>query len=163
MTRWKVCEEYPAYEISSDGEIRRVCDGLIMKQKMSHAGYYLIGLTRDKKQTYGSVHRLVAKAFLGPPPTPEHEVAHNDGTRTNNSDVNLRWATRIENFADKRIHGTALIGENNPASKLTESDVIQIRNLYESGARSRRELAERFGVTKAAIRFVVTRRTWSHI
>lgn len=160
---WRSCEEYPSYEISSSGQVRRVSDGLIMQQKMGKDGYCLIGLTKDKKQTWGSVHRLVAKAFLGPPPTPKHEAAHNDGTRTNNEESNLRWATRADNFADKRIHGTAMIGEINPASKLTEAAVMQIRALYKPGVVTQRELGVLFGVSKVAIRYVINRKTWSHV
>ena len=40
------------------------------------------------------VHRLVALAFLGPPPSKEHTVDHIDQDRYNNAVSNLRWASR---------------------------------------------------------------------
>lgn len=43
------------------------------------------------------VHRIVATAFLGPPPTPQHIVDHVDTNRRNNRPENLRWVTRLEN------------------------------------------------------------------
>lgn len=43
------------------------------------------------------VHRIVATAFLGDAPTPEHVVDHIDTNRQNNRPSNLRWLTRFEN------------------------------------------------------------------
>ena len=43
------------------------------------------------------VHRIVATAFHGNPPTPEHVVDHIDTNRRNNRPDNLRWLTRLEN------------------------------------------------------------------
>ena len=43
------------------------------------------------------VHRIVALAFHGEPPTKEHIVDHIDTNRQNNRQNNLRWITRLEN------------------------------------------------------------------
>lgn len=43
------------------------------------------------------IHRIVATAFHGNPPTPEHVVDHIDTNRRNNRPENLRWLTRLEN------------------------------------------------------------------
>jgi hypothetical protein len=52
------------------------------------------------------VHRLVARAFLGPPVEKGMEVCHWDGNPTNNSLSNLRWDTRSGNKLDEVRHGT---------------------------------------------------------
>jgi hypothetical protein len=43
------------------------------------------------------IHRIMATAFHGEPPTPEHVVDHIDTNRRNNRPENLRWLTRLEN------------------------------------------------------------------
>ena len=45
-----------------------------------------------------SVHRIVAVAFLGEPPTKQHVVDHIDTNRQNNRPENLRWLTKLENI-----------------------------------------------------------------
>jgi hypothetical protein len=44
------------------------------------------------------IHRIVARAFLGEPPTPRHVVDHIDTNKRNNRPENLRWVTRLENL-----------------------------------------------------------------
>ena len=65
----------------------------------------------DEKWTFGSrdpedgyakfcgqaVHRIVAIAFHGEPPTSQHVVDHIDTNRQNNRPENLRWVTKLEN------------------------------------------------------------------
>ena len=43
------------------------------------------------------IHRIVATAFHGDPPTEEHVVDHKDTNKQNNRPDNLRWITRLEN------------------------------------------------------------------
>ena len=49
------------------------------------------------------VHRIVAYAFLGNPPTEQHVVDHKDTNRRNNRPENLRWVTRLENALNNPI------------------------------------------------------------
>ncbi len=44
------------------------------------------------------VHRIVATAYHGEPPTKEHVVDHIDTNKQNNRPENLRWVTRLENI-----------------------------------------------------------------
>lgn len=45
-----------------------------------------------------TIHRIVAFAFLGNPPSEKHIVDHIDTNRSNNSAINLRWVTRLDNL-----------------------------------------------------------------
>ncbi|MDO4932633.1 MAG: HNH endonuclease signature motif containing protein [Prevotellaceae bacterium] len=49
------------------------------------------------------VHRIVAVAFHGNPPTEQHVVDHIDTNRRNNRPENLRWVTRLENALNNPI------------------------------------------------------------
>lgn len=44
------------------------------------------------------IHRIIATAFHGEPPTKEHVVDHIDTNKQNNRPDNLRWVTRLENI-----------------------------------------------------------------
>ncbi len=68
-----------------------------------------------------------------------------------------KWRKR---GGSRKVNNT---GELNPCATLTESSVIWIRTLFQSGLHTYSELAKRFGVTKGAIAHVVTRKTWRHI
>ena len=45
-----------------------------------------------------AVHRIVATAFHGEAPSPQHVVDHIDTNHCNNRPVNLRWLTKLENI-----------------------------------------------------------------
>ncbi len=55
---------------------------------------------RDRYLVFVSerIHRIVATAFHGEPPTKEYVVDHIDTNRQNNRPDNLRWVTRLENI-----------------------------------------------------------------
>lgn len=78
----------------------------ILKYKWHKAGYPMVALTQrigKGKTLYVCVHKLVALAFLGTPPTPYGRdkgctmVDHIDEDKTNCHVSNLRWVTRSEN------------------------------------------------------------------
>lgn len=58
-------------------------------EKNDKTGYLEIASVR--------IHRIVAKAFHGEPPTKQHVVDHIDTNKQNNRPDNLRWVTRLEN------------------------------------------------------------------
>ena len=49
------------------------------------------------------IHRIVAYAFIGKPPTLQHIVDHIDTNRQNNRPENLRWLTKLENILKNPI------------------------------------------------------------
>lgn len=132
---------------------------MIRKTDLEHTGYVRVRLSQGGTKFRASVHRIVAEAFHGPQPTPEHQVAHNDGNRQNNRADNLRWTTCKDNLADRRRHGTEMLGERNGRAKLTTESVIAIR---ESRASSY-ELALRYGVSPMTIQRVRRGANWGHV
>lgn len=72
--------------------------------------------------------------------------------------------TKAQNTEDMFERGRdKLIGEKNASAKLTDRDVIEIRERYAAGGILQRELAEIYGVSKWTILDVVNRKRWKHI
>lgn len=82
---------------------RRRKGTVLIPEKVKGSGYLRVSLGKGNK-VY--VHTIVLTAFTGPAPE-GCECLHGDGDRTNNSDINLRWGTRLENVQDAVNHGTA--------------------------------------------------------
>lgn len=111
-----------------------------------------------------SASNIMCRMAHGEPPTPEHEAAHSCG-KGHQGCINpnhLRWATKAENEADKREHGTLNCGERNGAAKLTAEQVIVIRRLLDMGV-PRSKIAEDFSVTQSNISAIARRKSWAHI
>ena len=53
-------------------------------------------------------------------------------------------------------------GSKNGRAKLTESDILLLRQLFNSGM-TRKELAKRFGVSLRTIYRIVNQQTWKHV
>ena len=119
-------------------------------------------LWRDNRGYAIPIHRLVALAFLGSPPSKEHVVAHCDGSRDNNHPWNLRWATQKENVSDTFLHGTHNRGARNGQAKLNEDRVLHILSLAAQGM-PRRDLAQTFGVCRQAVDDIINGRRWRHV
>src|SRR6185312_12827034 len=84
------------YEVSNLGRVRywRIIEGSVTRR---NTGYHMIQMAVDGERRYAMAHRLVAEAFIGPRPTPEHVVNHLDCNRYNNNVKNLEWCTLREN------------------------------------------------------------------
>lgn len=107
------------------------------------------------------VHRILCEDAYGPPPTPEHQAAHSCG-KGHLGCVNkhhLSWKTPKENQADRIIHGTHSRGENNAVAKLTEDQAREIIGL--TGHLSRKQIAEKFGVSAQNISSIQTGKAWA--
>ena len=164
---WKPIEGYEfSYEVSNLGRVRsiphidslaRIRHGMVLKPCFDSKGNYLHvsigGKSRD-------IHRLVAKAFLENPNNYE-EVNHKDEDKTNNCVDNLEWCThKYNNTYGSKVVATR--GVNNPQSKLTESDIIEIRKLYKPHSKQygAKALAAKFGVSYHYIYHIVRNDRW---
>ncbi|WP_407641233.1 HNH endonuclease signature motif containing protein [Aurantiacibacter spongiae] len=82
-----------------------------MRLEPNADGYPSVRLTINGKRSRLAVHRLVAREYLSPRPSPAHEVRHLDGDKTNNSVENLAWGTTKENAEDRERHGRTSRGQ----------------------------------------------------
>ena len=111
---WKDIEGYAGmYQVSNFGRVKsverkvynpgvlggsnyRTVPSVIRKPNIMH-GYHCVALIVNKHTKVYRIHRLVADAFIGQQPTPEHQVNHIDGNKANNRADNLEWVTPKEN------------------------------------------------------------------
>ncbi len=152
-----------AYEVSSLGQVRRTGSGrgarvgLILKQKLV-GDYLYVGLREHNQPRSYTVHRLVCRAFHGEPKTPDLHAAHLDGNPLNCAETNLQWKTRLDNEADKRVHGTLLCGEKHPLATLSDAECIKIFELRKTGI-SQAAIAQIVGCVQTTVSRILNHKT----
>lgn len=104
--------------------------------------------------------RLVWEWTYGPPGN--FEVCHHcDEPRCVRPD-HLFLGTHADNMADAKRKGRLRAVGNKSRAKLSPSDVLEIRRLYEEG-HGTSEIARRFGVVRGTIGFILNGTTWSEV
>lgn len=173
---WKVIPEWPKYEASSLGSIRRAETERILKLRLNHKGYWFVGLRRDGKRFDVSVAKAVAQAFIGRRPE-GLTINHIDAVRTNNRPENLEYCTQLQN----RQHATAMglnpTGDRNGSrthperrargsrvgtSKFTEAQVSEMRKRHAAGERPT-DIAKSLHTDLSNIVRILKRETWQHV
>jgi len=158
---WKPVVGYEgAYKVSNFGRVRNSIRDRFRKPRIRSDGYVQVNLSSHNRVVQRYVHHLVAAAFLGPRPV-ELEVCHNNGVRSDNRAINLRYDTCKANQADREKHGTALRGEAVAGSKLRAANVRKIRALR--GTLSSSEVARLFSVCRSSVKNIWRRKTWRHV
>lgn len=107
------------------------------------------------------VHRISFEKHRGPIPE-GILVCHTCDNRACVNPQHLFLGTNSDNMADMVAKGrqNKLKGSAHGRAKLLESDVIAIRS---SRGTSRRDLAERYGMSRGSIDDIMNRRSWAHL
>lgn len=152
--------------LTDQGKIYGIYRQSEIKQRKNDDGYAVVTLGKNQFRTVFFIHRLVAEHFI-PNPDAKPEVNHLNFDRADARVDNLVWMTHEDNIAysyeynlDNMLH--ARDGAKNGRSKLSEEDVIYIRNLHKNGS-TVSELAKKFECGWSTIDHLVKRETWTHI
>lgn len=146
----------------------------LSKYSIKSTGYTEIGISKNSITKIYRFHRLM---LFWNDQTKTTEF--NDGknwlachTCRNKHCVNpahLYWGTPLNNGQDKIRDGTNGAGINNNKNKLTEAQVLEIREKY-SKKKSKydreittRKLAIEYGVNSATLYNIISRKLWSHL
>ena len=166
MEKWRPIFGFVGcYEVSSLGRVRRLKHakgatvGHVLKPWHTLGGYNMVYLCKEGGRCPKILHRLVARAFIGP--SNGLEVNHRNGNKDDNCDRNLEYVTRQANARHAAANGRMARGVRCRQTKLTVSIVREIRMMYATGDWFHRELAVMFGVTKGCITAVISRKTWN--
>lgn len=155
------------YAVSNTGKVASMKKGWRVLHPGHSEGYPHVNLHGGSGERRSvSVHQLVAEAFLGPRPTPKHEVNHRNGTRDDPHADNLEWVTRSENLHHRydvlKHGGTGARGEANGAAKLTEIEVREILRRCATGE-TQTKVAADYGITQANVSDIARGKTWAWI
>ena len=180
---WRSIPGYEGlYEVSSTGRVKalareiqtkpkgtwttRILPVRIMKTTKTRQGYISVEFKTDAGRKRFLVHRLVALAFI-PNVAGAPHVNHIDARPSNNSVSNLEWVTHKQNMEHASRLGLMISnsgpGEESPAHKLTDDDVIQIKLRIMLGDRICKIAADYPIVTSSAISEIKAGRSWGHI
>lgn len=158
---WKTIEDYPDYEISTNGNIRSIdrdyvdARGRLYRKKgqpikqqiqITKGNYTQVMVTLLKNHEYHRliVARLVAKTFI-PNPNNYPQVNHIDENSTNNCINNLEWCTCQYNIT----YGTYL--ERRSKNKSRSIDVYDIDNNFIETLPSGIEVSKKYNVSRGSI------------
>lgn len=168
---WKRITGYEnLYEVSNLGRVKSLVrtkcikEDRLMKPTAHCTGYQIIGLTKNGKQKLFRLHRVVAYHFCK-----KEEgfdiVNHKNGIKTDNKSCNLEWTTVSGNTAHSFRTGLQEVrrGEESNLAILSESEVIKIREKYEEGNYTKKQIAVLFNVSRTCIHHIVNRINWKHI
>lgn len=136
------------YEVSNLGRIRR---GTRILAGSYHSDGYTFATISGKQIP---IHRFVANAFI-PNPENKPEINHKDGNKKNNCVDNLEWVTRSENQKHAVDSHLQPKGLSTYTGKFTEEERQEIKDLWNSGQYSRRELAKKYGVSHTCINDII--------
>jgi len=150
------------YEVSNWGQCRRLGSAKVLKPVDDGSGYYFVSLSANGVVENHRIHRLVLIAFCGREPFDGAIAAHNDGVPHNCRLTNLRWATPVENQADRIRHGTHCKGADVFGAKLDDTSVEAIRCRLRSGERNK-PIAQDYGVSISTVHLIRHNRIWRHV
>ena len=139
--QWKRIEyhgEPTLYEVSDNGDVRRINNRRPVKPQISTEGYLIIRFRHNGKTVTEFAHRLVARAFIENP-FGFDIVNHKDENRQNNSVKNLEWCDRRYNIlycgAAERAGAHSLLTKKlkalSEAGNRVASDILKIKKYYE--------------------------------
>ena len=126
-------------------------------------GYGYLHVREDPRHPNALAHRVSWELHFGPIPDGLH-VLHKCDIGACVRPDHLFLGSPADNAVDMIDKGRASHrrGDDHPRTRLTETDVIAIREAANNG-RTYADLAQQHSMTSAGIRSIVMRRTWKHI
>ena len=154
---------HPMYEVSDHGRLRSWKGDGSRPRLMNpspNRGYLSVLLDRKFRR----VHRMVAMAFLGPPPFDRALVRHLNDDPLDNRVSNLAWGNWADNARDRKRNGSrgGMRGESHYRSRLNDAAVRDIRAFLSYGF-GQSEVGRWYGMCPSTIHYIGKGKLWSHV
>lgn len=164
------------YQVSNQGRVRgldrtvidrngkpHIVRGKVLKLTTTSFGHLTVGLTKHSQQTTFPIHRLVAQAFIGD--VTRKVVHHKNEDPLDNFLENLDI---VSFFFHNILHHTGKPlpcnqGALHQNAKLSEDDVLIIRELANEKVYPQCELSVMFSVGEGTISKIVSRKSWAYL
>lgn len=163
MEEWITIKGYKNYKISNLGRVKNIRTGRVLKSFTGFHGYKHVNLSECGGRKQWRIHRLVMLTFTAQP-IGKNSINHIDGDKTNNILSNLEWCTDKEN--SRHAVNTGLhkgkCGEENSHSLLKKTDVLRIKNLYETKNYTQQKIANEFDISQTHVSNIVSGKRWKH-
>ena len=147
------------YRVRGDRVIGK--NGKPLSRQILNSGYYASTMLIGKKRYNITNHQVIWLWYEG---TDTVQLNHKNGNKLNNYIGNLEACTQSHN--NKHAYRTGLrtpnYGAKSGRTRLTAIDVLEMRLAWKMGV-SQKKLAERYGIKRNSVSYIVRGLTWSHI
>lgn len=145
------------YEVSNLGNVKSLKTNKILKGSFDSQLYRRVCFIGNK---HYRIHRLVAIAFINNSEN-KPQINHINGIKDDNRVENLEWCTGLENM--QHAYNNNLVplmkGEKNGRSKLTEKQILDIRNSIDTV----KNLSYIYNVSTSLLYQIKLCNQWKHI
>ena len=150
MERWKTIPNFPNYEASDLGVIRRMGAEFPLKPAITKDGYLTVNIRGANGPRSRLVHQLVLEAFVGERPNGYVTRHFPDRNPANNSLGNISWSTISQNMRDRTYHASMPDQKkwNGSNASFGEIDYERVSDLRASGC-SYRSIGRWLGMSKS--------------
>ena len=145
---WRACLVDPDYFVSNHGRVRH--NGRVLSGCLHSDGYVFVTI---KGKQYPK-HRLVADLFVQNADEKPF-VNHVDGNKQNCFASNLEWCTQQENVNHAYATGLQPVKTHTYHGKFTADQRSTIKELWDTGKLTRREIAKMYGVSHTCINDII--------
>jgi len=155
---WKVAR----FSTRGDGRIIKIFPRKRIDKPSWH-GYRSVALKLQGKSRSIPAHRLIWQRFKGDIPD-GFTINHDNGKKWDNRISNLEPMTHGDNnrHAFRVIHTRSSKGEHHSQHKLTDKEILEIRQARLSGA-SLLLLSLAYGISEASASLISRKLSWKHI
>ncbi len=95
MGEWRQSKKYEDYELSTEGQVRNIRTGRILKKSVNKKGYEQVSLRKDNRACTESIHRLMADTYFEGE-LDGRDVYHKNLNRSDNRLSNLEICSKSE-------------------------------------------------------------------